>query len=152
MKEDHDPSSRIAGPPRQARTGVPYPHPWSASDRRYHLLPPVEFSSILLSNHGGRQLDRAAFAFHLLPEVVREVGKDTEILLDTLVGRAYLYGLMAGEREDVDQAIEILDAQLTCTMRIPGVTSLDEREPGYVTQLQQLILRARAVADASRVA
>ena len=56
---------------------------------------------------------------------------------------------MAGEREDTDQAIEILDKQLTGIMRIPGVTSLDERRPGYVTQLQQLILRARAIADAS---
>ncbi|HNP15671.1 MAG TPA: alpha-hydroxy acid oxidase, partial [Terrimesophilobacter sp.] len=43
---------------------------------------------ILLSNHGGRQLDRAPIPFHLLPEVVREVGKDTEIHLDT--------GIMSG--------------------------------------------------------
>ena len=38
---------------------------------------------ILLSNHGGRQLDRAPVPFHLLPEVVREVGKDTEVMVDT---------------------------------------------------------------------
>ena len=72
---------------------------------------------ILLSNHGGRQLDRAPVPFHLLPEVVREVGMDTEVMVDTgimngadivasmalgakftLIGRAYLYGLMAGGR------------------------------------------------------
>lgn len=116
---------------------------------------------ILLSNHGGRQLDRAPIPFHLLPEVVREVGKDTEIHLDTgimsgadivaaialgarftLIGRAYLYGLMAGGREGVDRAIEILSGQLVRTMQLLGVNSLDELEPGHVTQLQRLIPRA----------
>ena len=115
---------------------------------------------ILLSNHGGRQLDRAPIPFHLLPKVVREVGKDTEIHLDTgimsgadivaavalgarftLVGRAYLYGLMAGGRAGVDRAIEILSTQLVRTMRLLGVTSLDELEPGHVTQLQRLAPR-----------
>lgn len=115
---------------------------------------------ILLSNHGGRQLDRAPIPFHLLPDVVREVGKDTEIHLDTgimsgadivaaialgarftLVGRAYLYGLMAGGRAGVDRAIEILSTQLTRTMRLLGVNTLDELEPGHVTQLQRLIPR-----------
>ena len=116
---------------------------------------------ILLSNHGGRQLDRAPIPFHLLPEVVREVGKDTEIHLDTgimsgadivaavalgarftLIGRAYLYGLMAGGREGVDRAIEILSGQLVRTMQLLGVNSLDELEPAHVTQLQRLIPRA----------
>ncbi|MBN9150628.1 MAG: alpha-hydroxy-acid oxidizing protein [Micrococcales bacterium] len=116
---------------------------------------------ILLSNHGGRQLDRAPIPFHLLPEVVREVGKDTEIHLDTgimsgadivaaialgarftLIGRAYLYGLMAGGREGVDRAIEILSGQLVRTMQLLGVNSLDELEPAHVRQLQRLIPRA----------
>lgn len=116
---------------------------------------------ILLSNHGGRQLDRAPIPFHLLPEVVREVGKDTEIHLDTgimsgadivaaialgarftLIGRAYLYGLMAGGREGVDRAIEILSGQLVRAMQLLGVNSLDELEPVHVTQLQRLIPRA----------
>lgn len=115
---------------------------------------------ITLSNHGGRQLDRAPIPFHLLPEVVREVGKDTEVHLDTgimsgadivasialgarftLIGRAYLYGLMAGGREGVDRAIEILGDQIARTMRLLGVTSLDELEPGHVTQLQRLVPR-----------
>jgi L-lactate dehydrogenase (cytochrome) len=116
--------------------------------------------AILLSNHGGRQLDRAPIPFHLLPEVVREVGKDTEIHVDTgimsgadivaalalgarftLIGRAYLYGLMAGGRQGVDRSIEILSSQLVRTMRLLGVNSLDELEPGHVTQLQRLIPR-----------
>lgn len=115
---------------------------------------------IVLSNHGGRQLDRAPIPFHLLPEVVREVGGDTEIFLDTgimsgadivasvalgarftLIGRAYLYGLMAGGREGVDRAIEILGGQVARTMRLLGVASLEELEPGHVTQLQRLVPR-----------
>ncbi len=115
---------------------------------------------ITLSNHGGRQLDRAPIPFHLLPEVVREVGKDTEVHLDTgimsgadivasialgarftLIGRAYLYGLMAGGRDGVDRAIGILGEQIARTMRLLGVTSLEELEPGHVTQLQRLVPR-----------
>ncbi|QOD93768.1 alpha-hydroxy acid oxidase [Chryseoglobus sp. 28M-23] len=115
---------------------------------------------ITLSNHGGRQLDRAPIPFHLLPEVVREVGNDTEVHLDTgimtgadivasvalgarftLIGRAYLYGLMAGGREGVDRAIEILGSEIARTMRLLGVTSLEELEPGHVTQLQRLVPR-----------
>ncbi|KQV26000.1 alpha-hydroxy acid oxidase [Yonghaparkia sp. Root332] len=115
---------------------------------------------ITLSNHGGRQLDRAPIPFHLLPEVVREVGRDTEVHLDTgimsgadivasialgarftLIGRAYLYGLMAGGREGVDRAIQILGDQVARTMRLLGVSSLDELEPGHVTQLQRLVPR-----------
>ncbi len=112
---------------------------------------------LILSNHGGRQLDRAPIPFHLLPEVVREVGADTEVLLDTgimsgadivaaialgarftLVGRAYLYGLMAGGREGVDRAIQILAEQIARTMRLLGVASLDELTPTHVTQLARL--------------
>jgi L-lactate dehydrogenase (cytochrome) len=115
---------------------------------------------IVLSNHGGRQLDRAPIPFHLLPEVVREIGDDAEVHVDTgimsgadivasvalgarftLIGRAYLYGLMAGGRQGVDRAIEILSQEVTRTMRLLGVTSLDELEPGHVTQLQRLAPR-----------
>ena len=117
---------------------------------------------ILLSNHGGRQLDRAPIPFHLLPEVVREVGKDTEVMVDTgimngadivasvalgakfaLIGRAYLYGLMAGGREGVDRTIEILSTEVSRTMRLLGVKSIDELEPKHVTQLERLIPRRK---------
>jgi isopentenyl diphosphate isomerase/L-lactate dehydrogenase-like FMN-dependent dehydrogenase len=46
---------------------------------------------------------------------------------------------MAGGREGVDRAIEILSSQLTRTMRLLGVSSLDELEPGHVTQLRRLM-------------
>jgi L-lactate dehydrogenase (cytochrome) len=112
---------------------------------------------IVLSNHGGRQLDRAPVPFHLLPRVATEFGADTEILLDTgimsgadvvaavalgarctLVGRAYLYGLMAGGRAGVDRAIEILSSQLVRTMKLLGVTCLEELSARHVTQLARL--------------
>jgi L-lactate dehydrogenase (cytochrome) len=116
---------------------------------------------ILLSNHGGRQLDRAPIPFHLLPTVVREVGKDTEVMVDTgimngadivaslalgarftLIGRAYLYGLMAGGRAGVDRTIQILSDQVVRTMKLLEVASIDELEPRHVTQLQRLVPRA----------
>lgn len=115
---------------------------------------------IVLSNHGGRQLDRAPIPFHLLPTVARELGQDTEILLDTgimsgadivaavalgarctLIGRAYLYGLMAGGQAGVTRAIDILSGQLTRTMRLLGVTCLEELSGKHVTQLQRLVPR-----------
>ena len=112
---------------------------------------------LVLSNHGGRQLDRAPVPFHLLPTVSRELGKDTEILVDTgimagadivaaialgarctLVGRAYLYGLMAGGEAGVRRAIQILQEGVTRTMRLLGATSLEELSPKHVTQLRRL--------------
>jgi isopentenyl diphosphate isomerase/L-lactate dehydrogenase-like FMN-dependent dehydrogenase len=116
--------------------------------------------AVLLSNHGGRQLDRAPIPFHLLPEVRREVGSGMELHLDTgimsgqdivaalalgadftLIGRAYLYGLMAGGRRGVDRTIEILTKDIERTMRLLGVTSVSELEPSHVTQLQRLVPR-----------
>ncbi|TXK19446.1 alpha-hydroxy acid oxidase [Homoserinibacter sp. GY 40078] len=116
---------------------------------------------IILSNHGGRQLDRAPIPFHLLPDVVREVGADVEIGVDTgimngadivasvalgakftMIGRAYLYGLMAGGRAGVDRTIEILTGELVRTMKLLGASSLAELEPAHVTQLQRLVPRA----------
>jgi isopentenyl diphosphate isomerase/L-lactate dehydrogenase-like FMN-dependent dehydrogenase len=108
--------------------------------------------AITLSNHGGRQLDRAPVPLRLLPDVAREVGKDVEIHLDTgittgadivaaialgarftMVGRAYLYGLMAGGRAGVDRMIAILRSDIERTMRLLGVVSLEELAPHHVT-------------------
>ncbi|MGC5167596.1 alpha-hydroxy acid oxidase [Luteimicrobium sp. DT211] len=121
---------------------------------------------VVLSNHGGRQLDRAPVPFHLLPQVVREVGGDLEVAIDTgimngadvvasialgarftLVGRAYLYGLMAGGRAGVDRTVEILRDQVVRTMKLLQVASLDELTPAHVTQLTRLVpLRADLAA------
>jgi L-lactate dehydrogenase (cytochrome) len=113
---------------------------------------------IVLSNHGGRQLDRAPVPFHLLPVVARELGARTEILVDTgimsgadivaaialgarsvLIGRAYLYGLMAGGEAGVRRAVDILSGQLIRTMKLLGVSCLEELSPQHVTQLRRLV-------------
>ena len=122
----------------------------------------VGVDAVLLSNHGGRQLDRAPVPFHLLPDVVAAVGRDVEVHLDTgirsgqdvvaaiahgarftLIGRAYLYGLMAGGREGVDRVIEILRGQIERTMRLLGVSRLEELTPEHVVMLRRLEPRDR---------
>ena len=60
-----------------------------------------------------------------------------------MIGRAYLYGLMAGGREGVDRTIEILSTEVSRTMRLLGVKSIDELEPKHVTQLERLIPRRK---------
>lgn len=121
---------------------------------------------ILLSNHGGRQLDRAPVPFQLLPKVARELGSDTTILLDTgvtngadvvaahalgadfvLVGRAWLYGLMAGGRAGVDKMIEIMEAEIRRTMGLLGAASVDELNPSHVTQLARMVPRRNPAAS-----
>lgn len=112
---------------------------------------------IVLSNHGGRQLDRAPVPFYLLPEVVAQVGDDLEVTIDTgimngadivaslamgaqftFVGRAYLYGLMAGGRAGVDRMIDILTEQVVRTMKLLEVSTVEELRPEHVTQLRRL--------------
>ena len=107
--------------------------------------------AIILSNHGGRQLDRAPVPFHLLPEVVKALGGKAEVHLDTgimhgadviaavatgakftWIGRAYLYGLMAGGKPGVDRALEILKTQMVRTMKLLGARTLSELEPDHV--------------------
>ena len=117
---------------------------------------------IILSNHGGRQLDRAPVPFWLLPEVVREVGKDLDVTMDTgimhgadivaamamgakftFIGRAYLYGLMAGGEAGVTRAIEILAEQVRRTMQLLQVETIDELSPKHVRQLTRLTPRTQ---------
>ncbi|MCE3550189.1 alpha-hydroxy-acid oxidizing protein [Pseudonocardia sp. RS11V-5] len=101
--------------------------------------------AVLLSNHGGRQLDRAPVPVELVEPTVQEVGDAAEVYVDTgithgadvvaavalgargaLVGRAYLYGLMAGGRAGVAKAVDILTGEITRTMQLIGVTSVDD--------------------------
>jgi L-lactate dehydrogenase (cytochrome) len=107
--------------------------------------------AVVVSNHGGRQLDRAVTPLEQLPRIVDEVGDDAEVYLDggitsgadvvaavalgaraCLVGRAYLYGLMAGGERGVDRAGEILRNDIIRTMQLLGATSLDELDGGRV--------------------
>jgi L-lactate dehydrogenase (cytochrome)/glycolate oxidase len=107
--------------------------------------------AISLSNHGGRQLDRAPVPYLLIPEARKALGKKFEIHADTgimhgadvvaciaaganftWIGRAYLYGLMAGGKEGVDRSLEILRTQMVRTMKLLGVCSLEELNPSHV--------------------
>jgi isopentenyl diphosphate isomerase/L-lactate dehydrogenase-like FMN-dependent dehydrogenase len=112
--------------------------------------------AILLSNHGGRQLDRAPVMLHLLSDIRSEFKKDYEIHIDTgimhgadvlaaislgaqytYVGRAYLYGLMAGGQDGVERALEIMRTQMVRNMKLLGVNSLDELTPQHVRFLNR---------------
>lgn len=106
---------------------------------------------VLLSNHGGRQLDRAPVPLELVEPTVQAVGDRAEVFVDTgithgadilaavalgaraaLVGRAYLYGLMAGGRLGVAKAVDILTGEMTRTLQLMGVTSVDALRPSHV--------------------
>jgi L-lactate dehydrogenase (cytochrome)/glycolate oxidase len=113
--------------------------------------------ALILSNHGGRQLDRAPVPLLLLPEVKKKIGNRAEIHIDsgimhgadivaalaqgadfTWIGRAYLYGLMAGGRDGVDRAIEILSTQILRTMKLLGAKTVSELRPSHVKIIQSL--------------
>ena len=110
--------------------------------------------AIILSNHGGRQLDRAPVPLHLLVDVKKELKKDLEVHIDTgimhgadilaalalgadftYIGRAYLYGLMAGGQEGVERALTILQSEMVRNMKLLGVNSIRELEPKHVRLL-----------------
>lgn len=101
--------------------------------------------ALVVSNHGGRQLDRAPTPLRLLPDVASAVGDRAEIFLDTgilsgadvlaavglgadacMVGRAYLYGLMAGGERGVDRMLQIMRAEAVRTMQLTGVSTIAE--------------------------
>jgi len=101
--------------------------------------------AIVVSNHGGRQLDGAPSSIEVLPEIVDAVGSDVEIMFDSgirtgmdvmralalgakscMIGRAYAYGLGAAGQEGVAKAIDILAKELTTTMGLCGVNTIAE--------------------------
>jgi L-lactate dehydrogenase (cytochrome) len=107
--------------------------------------------AVVVSNHGGRQLDRAVTPLEVLPEVLDAVGADAEVLLDggvrsggdavaavamgaqaVLLGRAYLYALMAGGEAGVDRLCVLLEDDVRRTMALLGVTSVDQLSPSMV--------------------
>jgi L-lactate dehydrogenase (cytochrome) len=111
----------------------------------------VGASALVVSNHGGRQLDDVAPTLRVLPEVVASVGDRIEVLLDggirrgsdivkalclgvraVMVGRAYAYGLGAAGNAGVARAIEILRADLIRTLKLLGCASTAELDRSYV--------------------
>src|SRR6266498_2122366 len=107
--------------------------------------------ALVVSNHGGRQLDRVAPSLEVLPEIVASVGDRIEVLLDggvrrgsdivkalclgargVMVGRAYAYGLGAAGNAGVARAIEILRADLIRTLKLLGCPSIAALDRSYV--------------------
>lgn len=99
--------------------------------------------AIVLSNHGGRQVDHGRAPLELLPDVIASVGGRTQVALDggilsgtdivaalalgadfVLVGRAYLYGLMAGGSAGVQRAVDILGKEVRTTMQLIGAPTV----------------------------
>ncbi len=104
--------------------------------------------AVVVSNHGGRQLDGAPSSISALPAIAQAVGSDTEVLFDggirtgadmlralalgaraCLIGRAYVYGLGAGGRAGVSKAIQILQNELSVAMALTGTTRVADIGP-----------------------
>lgn len=113
----------------------------SVEDAR--LAADLGVNAIVLSNHGGRQVDMGNVPLEILPTVVAEVGDRLEVYIDggimsgtdivaalafgakgTLVGRAYLYGLMAGGEQGVRRVADILEKEIRTTMQLIGARSV----------------------------
>jgi L-lactate dehydrogenase (cytochrome) len=122
----------------------------TASDAR--AVVDVGADAVVVSNHGGRQLDRAPTPLEELPAVVDAVGADAEVYVDggilsgadvvaavalgaraCLVGRAYLYGLMAAGERGVQRAADILTGEVATTMALLGVTSAADLRRDHVS-------------------
>jgi L-lactate dehydrogenase (cytochrome) len=107
--------------------------------------------AVIVSNHGGRQLDRAPTPFEVLPTIVDAVGDRAEVYVDggimsgsdvvaavargaraALVGRAYLYGLMAAGARGVQRAADTLPAVVATTMALVGVPRVSGLRPDHV--------------------
>ena len=105
----------------------------------------VGADGLQLSNHGGRQLDRTVPSVDLIPRVRDAVGPDVAVVVDSgvrhgadiavalalgadacAIGRAYLYGLMAGGEPGVDKVIDILTDQFIRTLHLMGISSVAE--------------------------
>jgi L-lactate dehydrogenase (cytochrome) len=107
--------------------------------------------AIVVSNHGGRQLDGAPSSISALPAVVDAVGSDTEVLFDggirtgadilralglgaraCMIGRAYIYGLGAGGKAGVAKAIDILENELSVAMALTGTVKISDIDGGVI--------------------
>jgi L-lactate dehydrogenase (cytochrome) len=104
--------------------------------------------AVVISNHGGRQLDRAPIPLEQLPAIAEAIGHKAEVFIDggvlngadvvaavargaraVMVGRAYLYGLMAGGERGVVRAGELIRQEFVRTMRLLGVASVPDLKP-----------------------
>jgi L-lactate dehydrogenase (cytochrome) len=100
-------------------------------------------TAVIISNHGGRQLDSAAAPIDVLPDIARAVGDRLEVILDggirrgvhvlkalslgahaCSIGRPYLYGLSAGGEQGVTRALDLLRSELIRAMKLSGCTEI----------------------------
>jgi L-lactate dehydrogenase (cytochrome) len=108
--------------------------------------------AIVVSNHGGRQLDGAPSSISVLPEIVQDVGSQTEIMFDggirtgqdvmralalgaksCMIGRAYIYGLGAGGQAGVELALDLIGKELSTTMGLTGINHISEIDRRVLT-------------------
>jgi L-lactate dehydrogenase (cytochrome) len=109
--------------------------------------------ALVVSNHGGRQLDGTVSSIRGLPEVVQAVGSKTEVLFDggirsgqdvlralalgargVMIGRAYAYGLGAMGEAGVTRALEIIQKELDVTMALCGLRDVRQASPAILRQ------------------
>lgn len=107
--------------------------------------------AVVVSNHGGRQLDGAPATLEVLPEIVASVGDDAEVLVDggirrgadvvaalamgaraVLIGRPYLYGLAAAGQPGVERVLSVLEAEMRRTMLLLGCRSVEELDARWL--------------------
>lgn len=117
-------------------------------------------TAIVVSNHGGRQLDGAASTISALPAIVDAVGSETEVMFDggirsghdvlkalalgarsCMIGRAFVYGLGAAGQAGVERAIEILRKELDVAMALTGIRSLAEAGPHLLAPSSEQAIR-----------
>ena len=118
-------------------------------------LAKIGVDAIIISNHGGRQLDKSVVPLEILPAVRKAVGKKgkgTQIYLDgaimsgadvlasialgadaVLIGRAYLYGAMAAGRDGVQKVVDTLRFEMETAMKLMGARNIDELTPEFVS-------------------
>jgi L-lactate dehydrogenase (cytochrome) len=118
----------------------------SAEDAK--IAADIGAAAVVVSNHGGRQLDQAVSPIDVLPSVVDAVGDRVEVLVDSgfrrgtdvikalalgaravLVGRSYLFGLAAGGEAGVARALELLHAEISRNMALMGLNSIADITP-----------------------
>ncbi len=111
---------------------------------------------VIVSNHGGRQLDGAPATLRVLPEVVEHVGKDATVLLDggvrrgsdimkavalgaaaVLIGRPYLYGLAVNGQAGVEEVLSLLRRDMLRTMALLGCPSIEELGPEWLSKYDE---------------
>jgi isopentenyl diphosphate isomerase/L-lactate dehydrogenase-like FMN-dependent dehydrogenase len=118
-------------------------------------LAKIGVDAIIISNHGGRQLDKSVVPLEILPQVrsaIGKKGKGTQIFIDgavmsgadvlaaialgadaVLIGRAYLYGAMAAGREGVQKVVDTLRFEMETAMKLMGARNIAELTPEFVT-------------------